>query len=208
MGQFQFINLDQSGGVLTAALNRPKANAFNETMIEEWLSILKIADRDESVRCLVLTGTGRIFSAGQDVAAIRRGELSLREHLHRTHNRVLLKLHAPAKPIVAPRNAPAVGAGRRASGEAAAAGGIPRLERTRADAGLGQGGVVSAPAGSQRARVLARPGMPAEAYEAILARQTPDAEKRARADHIIDTGGSKDHARAQVAAILDAITGA
>ena len=47
MGQFQFINLDQSGGVLTAALNRPKANAFNETMIEEWLSVLKVADRDE-----------------------------------------------------------------------------------------------------------------------------------------------------------------
>lgn len=63
MGQFQFINLDQLGGMLTAALNRPKANAFNETMIEEWLSVLKIADRDESVRCLVLTGTGRIFGA-------------------------------------------------------------------------------------------------------------------------------------------------
>ena len=111
MGQFQFINLDQSGGVLTAALNRPKANAFNETMIEEWLSVLKIADRDESVRCLVLTGTGRIFSAGQDVAAISRGELSLREHLHRTYNRVILKMHALEKPIVGAINGPAVGAG-------------------------------------------------------------------------------------------------
>ncbi len=107
MGQFQFINLDQSGGVLTAALNRPKANAFNETMIEEWLSVLKIADRDESVRCLVLTGTGRIFSAGQDVAAISRGELSLREHLHRTYNRVILKMHALEKPIVGAINGPA-----------------------------------------------------------------------------------------------------
>ena len=96
----------------------------------------------------------------------------------------------------------------RASGAALAVCDIPLLYETRADAWLDQVVVVSAPAGIQRARVLARPGMTAEAYEAILARQTPDAEKRARADHIIDTGGSKDHARAQVAAILDAITGA
>ena len=96
----------------------------------------------------------------------------------------------------------------RASGAALAVCDIPLLYETRADAWLDQVVVVSAPAEIQRARVLARPGMTAEAYEAILARQTPDAEKRARADHIIDTGGSKDHARAQVAAILDAITGA
>ena len=96
----------------------------------------------------------------------------------------------------------------RASGAALAVCDIPLLYETRADAWLDQVVVVSAPAEIQRARVLARPGMTAEAYEAILARQTPDAEKRARADHIIDTGGSKDHARAQVAAILAAITGA
>ncbi len=95
----------------------------------------------------------------------------------------------------------------RASGAALAVCDIPLLYETRADAWLDQVVVVSAPAEIQRARVLARPGMTAEAYEAILARQTPDAEKRARADHIIDTGGSKDHARAQVAAILAAITG-
>ena len=96
----------------------------------------------------------------------------------------------------------------QASGAALAVCDIPLLYETRADAWLDQVVVVSAPAEIQRARVLARPGMTAEAYEAILARQTPDAEKRARADHIIDTGGSKDHARAQVAAILAAITGA
>lgn len=65
--------------------------------------------------------------------------------------------------------------------------------------------VVSAPTDVQRARVLARPGMTDEKFAAILARQTPDAEKRARADFVIDTGGTLDQTRAQVRAVLDAL---
>lgn len=65
--------------------------------------------------------------------------------------------------------------------------------------------VVSAPADAQRTRVLGRPGMTAEKFEAILAKQTPDAEKRARADFIIETGGSFEETRAQVRAVLKAL---
>jgi dephospho-CoA kinase len=65
--------------------------------------------------------------------------------------------------------------------------------------------VVSAPADVQRARVLARPGMSAEKFEAILARQMPDAEKRARADFVIDTGGDFETTRSQVRGVLDAL---
>ncbi|OJF98373.1 dephospho-CoA kinase [Pararhizobium antarcticum] len=55
----------------------------------------------------------------------------------------------------------------------------------------------------QRQRVLARPGMTVDKFALILARQMPDAEKRAKADYIIDTGGGLDSARAQVATIVD-----
>lgn len=62
--------------------------------------------------------------------------------------------------------------------------------------------VVSAPADVQRARVLARPGMTAAKFDAILASQIPDAEKRSRADFVIPTGGSLDATRAAVADVL------
>lgn len=62
--------------------------------------------------------------------------------------------------------------------------------------------VVSAPADVQRARVLARPGMTVARFAAILAKQLPDAEKRARADVVIPTGGSLEETRAVVRAVI------
>ncbi len=79
---------------------------------------------------------------------------------------------------------------------------IPLLFETGGEKKVDKVVVVSAPADVQRQRVLARPGMDVAKFEAILARQTPDAEKRARADFVIDTGRGLDAARDQVRDIL------
>jgi dephospho-CoA kinase len=82
---------------------------------------------------------------------------------------------------------------------------IPLLFETGADARVDAVVVVSAPPEVQRARVLARPGMTPQKLEAILAKQMTDAEKRRRADFIVDTSQGVEVARAQVRAILEAI---
>ena len=84
---------------------------------------------------------------------------------------------------------------------------IPLLFEKGGSAGVDAVVVVSASAEAQRARVLARPGMTAEKFAHILALQVPDAEKRARADHVIDTGTSLAETRHAVARLVRQITG-
>jgi len=67
--------------------------------------------------------------------------------------------------------------------------------------------VVSAPADIQRARVLARPGMTPEKLDAILLKQTPDAEKRKGADFVVDTSQGLDHAFGEVKALVETLKG-
>jgi dephospho-CoA kinase len=82
---------------------------------------------------------------------------------------------------------------------------IPLLFETGGERSVDKVVVVSAPEALQRERVLARPGVTAAKFEAILAAQAPDAEKRARADFVIDTSQGFDHAREQVNRILAAL---
>ena len=82
---------------------------------------------------------------------------------------------------------------------------IPLLFETGGDTRVDATVVVTAPADVQRARVLERPGMSAEKLDALLAKQMPDAEKRRRADFVVDSGQGIEHARAQVRQILTRI---
>ncbi|WP_342162436.1 dephospho-CoA kinase [Methylobacterium sp. SD21] len=83
---------------------------------------------------------------------------------------------------------------------------IPLLYETGGEGRCDAVAVVSAPAAIQRDRVLARPGMTEAAFAAILAKQMPDAEKRARADYVIDTGSGFPAAEAAVARIVADLT--
>jgi len=79
---------------------------------------------------------------------------------------------------------------------------IPLLFETGGESDFDKVIVVSAPAGVQRTRVLARPGMHEAKLDSILERQTPDEEKRRRADFVIDTAGDLSTTEAQVHEII------
>ena len=104
---------EQNGGVLTLTLNRPKANAFNQELIDALLDALRRAEAEASVRCILLTGAGRVFSAGQDVTALGAvdGQISFRRHLERTYNRLIVRVRRLEKPVVGAINGAAAGAG-------------------------------------------------------------------------------------------------
>jgi len=80
---------------------------------------------------------------------------------------------------------------------------VPLLYETGGDARMDAVVVVTAPPEIQRARALARPGMTREKLEQILKRQMPDAQKRARADYVVETGAGFEHAMTQVRTIVD-----
>ncbi|MDQ0562757.1 dephospho-CoA kinase [Rhizobium mesoamericanum] len=111
------------------------------------------------------------------------------------------RLEAIVHPLVRKREAAFLERERRRGAEMVLLD-IPLLFETGAETRVDVIVVVSCDPQIQRERVLARPGMTVEKFNMILARQTPDVEKRARADYVIDTGHSIDAARKRVAEIL------
>ncbi|MGE5221547.1 MAG: enoyl-CoA hydratase/isomerase family protein [Omnitrophica WOR_2 bacterium] len=98
-------------GVLTLTLNRPKANALNLEMIAALQSAFKQAARDSQVRCVLLTGSGAIFSAGQDVKDFQQAEeISFRRHLQQTYNPLIVQIRKLEKPVLAAINGSVAGA--------------------------------------------------------------------------------------------------
>lgn len=117
----------------------------------------------------------------------------------------LRRLEAIVHPLVR-AEADAFLARHRAAGAPLVVLDIPLLFETGGESRVDRILVVTAPADVQRARVLARPGMNEAKFDAILARQTPDEEKRRRADFVIDTSRGLEAAREDVERVIAALT--
>lgn len=104
-------------GVLTVTLNRPDClNAFNDPMSFELQDALKQAEKDGKVRCVILTGAGRGFSAGQDlqsrsISSQNGGTPHLGESIRKRYSPIINKLRTMEKPVIAMVNGVAAGAG-------------------------------------------------------------------------------------------------
>ncbi|MEW6200169.1 MAG: enoyl-CoA hydratase-related protein [Planctomycetota bacterium] len=116
-GTFSTLRTELADGVFTITLHRPEAlNAISADMSVELGAALRLAQRDPAVRCLVLTGAGRAFCAGQDVRALQAtGGPTPADHfgayLREAYNPLVLRIRTGDKPVIAAINGPAAGAG-------------------------------------------------------------------------------------------------
>ena len=113
----RIILIENEGGVCKITLNRPKSlNALNEAILAALTKALREAERDKTVRCLVITGAGRAFSSGQDLADVRdryeRNEpIEFGSHLRTHYNPAINRIRTMGKLVVASVNGVAAGAG-------------------------------------------------------------------------------------------------
>jgi dephospho-CoA kinase len=141
------------------------------------------------------------FPGTTSAGRVDRGKLAARVLGHPS---ALARLEAIVHPMVRAAEEELI-ALAKARGDKVVVLDIPLLFETGGDERVDAVVVVTAPAETQRARVLGRPGMTMEKLEAILAQQIPDAEKRRRADFVVDTSRGFEAAREQVRAILRAM---
>jgi len=113
----QTLSIENEGAVRTLCLDRPEVlNAFNNDLLAALGKAVRDAEKDKTVRCLVITGAGRAFSSGQDLADVADRyksytPLELGSHIRERYNPIIAKLRAIEKPVIASVNGVAAGAG-------------------------------------------------------------------------------------------------
>lgn len=111
MGNYETIRIDKNNHILTIVLNRPEAyNALTPEMNREMTTAFKQAEKDEDVRCIVLTGEGKAFSAGQDIKSVEPN-MDFGDFLQKNYHPLVKTIQSVTKPTVAAVNGVAAGAG-------------------------------------------------------------------------------------------------
>jgi len=109
---YETILYEVSDAVAVVTMNRPeKFNAFTEAMNKEITDALKRAQKDPEVRCIMVTGAGRAFNAGQDLGDVAGGNVDFGGFLRDRYNPMILQFQKTEKPIIAAVNGVAAGAG-------------------------------------------------------------------------------------------------
>jgi 2-(1,2-epoxy-1,2-dihydrophenyl)acetyl-CoA isomerase len=114
---YETILVEKKDQITRITLNRPAAlNSFNDKMGEEFYASLKEAEKDDDTRCLVITGAGRAFSAGEDVSGLKErtggdSHPSLGDHLRKKYHPMILRIRSIEKPVIARINGIAAGSG-------------------------------------------------------------------------------------------------
>lgn len=111
------IVIEDDGPVRTITLNRPDVlNALNDALLRSLTEAVRDAEKADAVRCLIITGAGRAFSSGQDLAEVRdryaRGQaIDFGPHLRNLYNPLILGIRQIEKPVIGAINGVAAGAG-------------------------------------------------------------------------------------------------
>src|SRR6266699_3442694 len=114
---YETILVEKRDQITRITLNRPAAlNSLNDKMGEEFSTAMKEAEKDPQTRCVIITGAGRAFSAGEDVSGLKEryaggAHPSLGDHLRKKYHPMIMRIRSMEKPVIARINGIAAGSG-------------------------------------------------------------------------------------------------